>query len=122
MWMGLTSKSANIAALKTFVFVLIIPVFVFSFVSAIGASLLLMPLLRTSGPGNPSWAMIWYPLAMTAVSSLLSLGKDLGFLFWSRNRLYSQFRIRSVRDAMPIQALKPPRLPKPNAPPVIAGT
>jgi len=82
MWMGLNSRNVNLATLKTFLFVQIIPGFVVAFASALIAPLLLFPRLRTAGPSGTSQMMAWYPLIVLGFSTLLSLAKDTGFLLW----------------------------------------
>jgi hypothetical protein len=44
MWMGLSSKSANWASAKTFLFVQVIPQVVFGFVGSLGGDVALDPL------------------------------------------------------------------------------
>jgi hypothetical protein len=90
MWMGLTSKSVNLATLKTILYVQVIPWFIISFLSA-----LLVPLflVRHLSGGSAQFAG-WVPLIMGGASLLLSLCKDLVFLFWARGRLRSRFRER----------------------------
>ncbi|MCW5558311.1 MAG: hypothetical protein KIT22_10830, partial [Verrucomicrobiae bacterium] len=66
MWMGLTSRGVTVAALKTVVFVLVIPWFVIAVLAAIAMPLIFFPMLKnsaTAGPG-PSFQtlMIWSPL------------------------------------------------------------
>src|SRR5258706_3809150 len=78
MWMGLNSKSTNLATLKTIVFVQIIPWFAVTF-----ASTLILPLLLFSGMMKgvttqgavalTSRAMVWYPLLTAVITALLYL-------------------------------------------------
>ena len=49
MWMGVTSKKASLATLKTILFVQVIPWLVISFVSAFIAMLVVIPVIMTSG-------------------------------------------------------------------------
>ncbi len=88
MWMGLTSGKGHIATLKTLVFVQVIPWFAITFASSMLVPLLLLPQLIT-GTGMP---MMWYPLLTSATTTVLCLGKDIGFLVWARGRLYGRFR------------------------------
>ncbi|MHB8522971.1 MAG: ABC transporter permease subunit [Limisphaerales bacterium] len=122
MWMGLTSRTANSATLKTIVFVQVIPWFVIGFASAILLQLLLLPAMLRGGSGGPSRNFMFYPLLQSALVTVLSLAKDLGFALWARRKLHSEFRERAVRAVAPIRFAPPPPLPRPGTPPVIAPT
>jgi len=104
MWMGLTSRSANAATLKTIVFVQIIPWFVISV-----ASWTIIPMLWMrswmSGTGASSM-VLWYPLLISASSTVLSLAKDAGFWLWARRKLHSEFRQRAARLGPGAEALR----------------
>jgi ABC-type transport system involved in cytochrome c biogenesis permease component len=118
MWMGLTSKSVNLATLKTIVFVLIIPWFAVSFASALVVPLLLVPGLLKAGPGATTvatWAML-----QPAMTVLLNLAKDVGFWLWARRKLFSEFRERATWAVAPMLPVMPSPLPRPAAPPVTA--
>jgi hypothetical protein len=125
MWMGMTSKSANLATLKTLVFVQVIPWFVISFASAMVIPLLLMPAMMKVATGSPATAtvtsrMVWFPFLFTGVTVVLSLGKDIFFFVMARRKLYSNFRDMAVRALVPIHFAVPPPAPPPAAtPPVI---
>jgi hypothetical protein len=106
MWMGLTSKSTNIATLKTLLFVQIIPWFVISFAAGMIAPLFLLPKLITGG--SPGQMMTWFPIISSAFTTLLALAKDIAFIVWSRSRLHGQLRARAAE------------VPTYVAPPVIA--
>ncbi len=122
MWMGLTSKNNNLAALKTIVFVQVIPLFVLSFASGLAMSLFLLPLFRTGFSGPPSSVMLWFPLVGAAVAFVLYVGKDIGFIVWARQRLYGSFRERAAQSFNPVRLASPPALPPPiPTPPVIAA-
>jgi hypothetical protein len=96
MWMGLTSKSANIATLKTLLFVQIVPWFAIGFAAGMLAPLLVLPSIMGRG-GAPSTAMItWFTLISSAFTTLLGVGKDIGFILWSRKRLRTQLRERAA--------------------------
>ena len=91
MWMGLTSKTTNLATLKTIAFVQIIPWFAASFASALLLPLLFFPLVMNGFGGTGSVAvMAWFPVVSMFLSSLLFIGKDVGFILWSRKKLYSE--------------------------------
>jgi hypothetical protein len=108
MWMGLTSTTANLATLKTLLFVQIIPWFVMAF----STSMLIGVLLATAGArfsgGNFGW-FSWWPLLSTVIGTALAAGKDLAFILWSRKKLYSAFREQAVRN---------PAQPRIDVPPI----
>ena len=97
MWMGMTSKNANFATLKTLVFVQIIPWFVIAF-----ASIFLMGFLMrsqfafSSSSAQPTWWLSWWPLLNAVLSTALALIKDIAFIIWSRQRLHSKLRERAA--------------------------
>ena len=87
MWMGLNSKNASLATLKTIVFVQVIPWFVIGFISVMMVPLFLM-CRAFMGPGSmASQFMIWYSLLTTALATVLYLAKDLVFMLWARRKL-----------------------------------
>jgi hypothetical protein len=105
MWMGLTSKRASFATLKTLLFVEIIPILGIAFVSGILFSLIMIPMAMKgasakTGPGAAMsfMASLW-PLLVAGLQAVLSLAKDLAFILWSRKKLYSSFRERVSREA-----------------------
>ena len=118
MWMGLTSKNANFATLKTLAFVQIIPAMVIQFGSSIGVALLLMPMLYNASSNNPAFYMAWWPLITTLVKCSLAIVKDFGFFFWARNRLYRSFREQAGRSFNHPRLAIPPPVPPPAPPPI----
>jgi len=118
MWMGMTSKNANLAALKTILFVQIVPFIVISFASSTMIGLLLMPYLWRRGASASTSFMVWYPFLSTLLTGILFLAKDLVFIIWSRKVLYTSFRDYAVRSVSPPILAIPPPIP---APPVIAS-
>jgi len=122
MWMGLNSKSTNLATLKTILFVQIIPWFVFTFFSMLAVPLLLLPSLMKGGVAGPSQMIFWFPLITSAVMGALSLVKDIAFSLWARRKLCWEFRERVARVAAPIRPALPPPLPRASTPPMIAPT
>ena len=116
MWMGMTSKNSNLAALKTILFVQIIPWFVVSFASALALPLLLLPSLMKGASTAPAQMMVWYPLITSAVTTALCLSKDIAFVVWARRQLHSKFRERVVEPVTTPRMAPPPG----DAPPVIA--
>jgi len=114
MWMGLTSKSANIATLKTLLFVQIIPWFAISFAVGMLAPMLILPsLIKGGGGAAPSMIMTWFPLISSAFTTALALAKDIGFILWSRGRLHAQLRDRAADIS---SYVLPPVIPRPAAP------
>lgn len=96
MWMGLTSKNASLATLKTVVFVQVLPWLVISFASMLLVGLLMFSRVALgSGPSNT--LMISVPLVMSGVAALLSLAKDAAYFIWARDRLFSRFRVEAAR-------------------------
>ncbi len=123
MWMGLTSRSANIATLKTLLFVQIIPWFIISFLSTIVTGTVLMSGMITSSGNNPGDFMAWYPLVTIAIKAILACTKDILFWQWARRRLHQNLRTVAAQIAAPIHITKPPPLPGPAAtPPVLPAT
>src|SRR4030095_12413889 len=73
MWMGLNSKSTNLAALKTILFVQVIPWFALTFVSMMTIPLLLLPGLMKGVAASPSQFLSWYPLLASAGTTALTV-------------------------------------------------
>lgn len=119
MWMGLTSRSANMATLKTILFVQIIPGFAIGFAASIVAMLVMSGLLfrgMLSG-GAPSFASIaLWPLAGAVFSAALAVAKDVGFIVWSRRKLHSSLREEAAHS------LGQPRFVVPRPLPAVAAT
>jgi hypothetical protein len=88
--MGLTSKSTNMAAFKTILFVQVIPWFAISFASMILTQLVLLPKILSGNSLGASQIMLWFPVLTSAVSTFLSLIKDVFFVTWARSRLFSE--------------------------------
>lgn len=121
MWMGMTSKNANFATLKTVVFVQVIPWFVITFASYLISVLVLMPVFMQASTGTGTAAaitgrMAWFPFLITTVAAVLALAKDIFFVVLSRRKLNSQFREMAVRAVAPIHVAPPPPLPRPTTP------
>jgi ABC-type transport system involved in multi-copper enzyme maturation permease subunit len=120
MWMGMTSRTAIMAALKTFAFVHIIPWVVISFTSAIVTFTVLMPRMMSGGAVAGTQFIAWYPLLTTVLTAALTIAKDIGFFVWSREKLYSSFREQAARTfGRPASA--PPPVPPPIARPPVIG-
>jgi ABC-type transport system involved in multi-copper enzyme maturation permease subunit len=115
MWMGMTSKNANLAALKTFLFVELVPYIVLAFGSTMAIGLLIAPYLARTQTASPTFFMVWYPFISTLLMAILVLVKNIVFFIWSRKVLYTSFREQAVRSLSPVVAI-PPTIP---VPPVI---
>ena len=92
LYMGLTSKSANLATLKTIVFVQVIPWFVIAFASALAIPLLWLPQAIAGARVTPGAMMLRFPLIATAVNTLLYLAKDAAFILYAKGKLKSELR------------------------------
>jgi len=79
MWMGMTSKGANLAALKTILFVQIIPFMVITFGSTMAMGLLLMPFILRSAGSSPSPSNDRIPRSCSGARA------DRGSLVWWRD-------------------------------------
>jgi hypothetical protein len=117
MWMGLTSKSVNFATFKSVLFVQVIPWFGIMFIRGI-----FMAMTAVMVNSSTTWAH-WWPHMSEVLSSGLSLAKDLGFIVWTSQRLFSSFRERASRNwAQPVQTAPararaiPPPLPTISSP------
>ena len=105
MWMGMTSRTNNLATLKTLAFVQVIPGMVISFASTLAIPLVMMPLILKGGltpKSANSWVASsfasWIPLITMGVSTLLGIGKDIGFVVWARQALLGSFREQATRS------------------------
>ena len=116
MWMGLTSRSANLATLKTIVFAQIVPWFVINFASAMVFPLIMFSVSRKAGTVPPA-LMTWWPYVMIYVAAALYLAKNIGFILWARKRLYCSFREEATRTYRTVQAPAP--IVPTQAPPII---
>ena len=122
MWMGLTSRTANLATLKTILFVQVIPWFVIAFGSTMAMGLFMARTVFRGSAVQPTWWLVWWPLLSAVLSTALALGKDIFFIAWSRKRLQSSIRARAAMGVGHAGSVVP--LPLPNAmpaPPVIAA-
>jgi ABC-type transport system involved in multi-copper enzyme maturation permease subunit len=105
MWMGLNSKNAGLATLKTLFWIQIVPWFAIGFVVGIViASFARNIVAKTPAPQSLVWFMLW----STGASLLLSLGKDIFFILWSRRKLYSQLRVCALPAIAPAIPAPPP--------------
>lgn len=119
MWMGMTSKNANLATLKTFLFVQIVPFIVITFGTAVTVGHLLMPYLLSSS--SSAGFTLWYPFLSALFTAALFLAKDIGFFILSRKNLYSSFREFAIRSVSPPPLAIPPPVPVPPVIPPVAA-
>lgn len=129
-WLGLVSKSANIATLKTLLFVQVIPGFIIGILSGLMIPILTFGTMTKSG-GSYSAAQAqlltaWLPLVLVSTQTLLSLAKDVGFIRWARGNLHVEFRKRAtdaLHPEMPAPPLisSPPLASPPPLPPPMAS-
>ncbi len=112
LWMGLTSRNARWATLKTLVWVLFVPALL------VGGLGILVPVLslaavgiRQSATGNNF--TLWYPVLGLVVTTVSSLGKDAFFIWLARRKLLGDFR----KLALPALT----KLHSPFLPPIIAA-
>jgi hypothetical protein len=125
MWMGLTSRTANLATLKTIVFVQVIPWMLIAFGTAVFMGLVMARSAWFAGPSTGAWWLVWWPFLNALMSTTLALGKDAGFILWSRKKLRTSFRAEASgirkqpkQPKQPKPALPPPLPPLPPMPPV----
>jgi len=102
LWMGMTSRNALLATLKTIVLVQIIPWFVIMIAAGMLVPLVLFPVLLKGGAGATTSFSLWYPLLSTGLTVCLSLGKDYFFWSWSRRKLMRDFREQATRVVAPV--------------------
>jgi hypothetical protein len=119
MWMGMTAKTSNQAALRTLLFVQVIPWFIVTVCTAALVTIVMMPMVYKKAAfklaSNPM--VEWFPLLMAATGLVLCLAKDLVFSLWARRKVYREFRQRSLGQVEAISVAAPPLL----RPPIIAA-
>lgn len=122
LWMGMTSRNALLATLKTIVFVQIVPWFMITIASGLLVPVILLPTLMKTGAASTSaaWFSTWYPLLNVALTGSLALGKDYFFWRWSRRKLMQDFREQATRVVAPVVVHS--NVASPPAPPVIHPT
>ena len=106
MWLGLVTRKANVAVMKTFLFVMVIPWF----------ATVLLQLIQFFPMRALSQTVLGLPI-MTLVTTLLWLVKDIAFIIWARRNLYS--RLREIASGGAIVRKPANILPPANVPPVI---
>jgi hypothetical protein len=92
-WMGVTSKKASLAILKTMTFVMLIPWFCISVGAGIISMLFFVPMfVRGAAATSMTSYMVWLPLVSVGVTTLLTIAKDVFFIRWARKKLYGSLR------------------------------
>lgn len=115
LWMGLVSRNARMAMLKTIVFVMIIPWFAMAVLYWV-----LMMIVLSSGSwlvgGNQAsqdFMSFWFPILSVALPAVLALAKDAFFWTLARRKLSREFRELATRAVIPVHAVvAPPIIPK----------
>jgi hypothetical protein len=92
MWMGLRSQKPHLAIIKTFVFVFVVPVI------ALGIA---QTFLAFSIGFAAGFNTVFGQLLTPAITCSLWVGKDIGFILWSRRQLDHHFREAVAGLAMP---------------------
>jgi hypothetical protein len=122
MWMGLTSRTANLATLKTILFVQVIPWLVIAFGGTMLAGMLMAGFLFRTGASQSATWLMWWPLLTAGLTAAAAVAKDVGFIIWSRYKLHSSFRDEAAHNlGQPRPAAPRPLAATAVAPPVIAG-
>jgi hypothetical protein len=121
MWMGHTSSNGHVAALKTLMFVQIIPWMVIHFVSYLGMVVIMIPMISGSPYNSGNW-LSWWPITNAVLNSVLALAKDIGFTVWAKNKLYRSFREQAIRNLGRVasRTAVPSQLPV-ALPPIVAN-
>jgi ABC-type transport system involved in cytochrome c biogenesis permease component len=110
IWMGLTSRNANLAVLKTLLFVQVLPWLVSMFITPF--MMLPMMFLGSVAGSDGQWLML-LPMVL---GELLWIGKDFIFIRWASSRLETDLRILALPESArvwsaPAPAPTPPPLP-----------
>jgi hypothetical protein len=109
MWMGLTHQTSSIPALKSFLFVQVLPSLGISLASTLLAALFMFSGFAGSmGTPRANALLLSFPLLMAGISAVLTLAKDAGFFIWARNRLRKDFREQASRSTRRTENLTPP--------------
>jgi ABC-type transport system involved in multi-copper enzyme maturation permease subunit len=118
MWMGLNSRTANLATVKTLVLVEVVPWFVIAFGAGMSVPLLILPALLAKA-STPQLYVSLAPFLGMVVSATLALGKNIFFVLWARKKLYLSFRTVLSQTYLP--GYVPPVVRTwPAQPPIVA--
>ncbi|MFO1511849.1 MAG: ABC transporter permease subunit [Verrucomicrobiota bacterium] len=115
LWMGLVSRSNLVAALKTIVFVFVIPSFAIALITGLVVPVVLFAgSARFNGSASSGTVMSYtFPLLITGLPIGLALIKDLFLWTMARRKLINSFRDLAVRAVVPIQSVvAPPVIPQ----------
>ncbi len=93
LWAGLTSSKPALASLKTLAFVQVIPWLIIAFATFVMGPMILFGLLQSA---TSSWFPQWYFGLMTGTAALLSIGKDLFYIWWARRGLFGELPHRAT--------------------------
>jgi hypothetical protein len=107
LWMGLVSRNARMATLKTIVFVELLPWFAIALITGLGIPLMMFSvsgLRNSSGPSQTAMS-VWLPVMVTALPAGLALVKNVLFWQFARRKLTRSFRDLAVRAVIPVQAV-----------------
>ena len=108
-WMGLASKNANLAALKTLLLVQVVPYVGSMFVSP----LVFLPMALLGFSSGKLNGFLWIPVVL---SGMLWVLKDCLFIAWARSRLATDFRALAA-PPQPRPAARPAVIALPGTPP-----
>jgi hypothetical protein len=92
MWMGMTSRSTNLATLKTILFVQVVPWFALAFVTGLLMVVVMSGFVFRPSSPQPTALLTWWPLLSVLLTAALAVAKDIGFIVWSRRKLYRCLR------------------------------
>ncbi len=106
LWMGLVSRNARMATLKTIVFVEVLPWLAIALITGLGIPLMMFSsswLNKSSAPSQTVMS-VWLPVMVTALPAGLALVKNV--LFWqlARRKLTRGYRDLAVRAVIPVHA------------------
>jgi hypothetical protein len=122
MWMGMTSRSTNLATLKTILFVQVVPWFALAFVTGILMVLLMSGFVFRASTSQPAAWFAWWPLLSVLLTAALAVAKDIGFIVWSRHKLHRCLREQATISLDQHRFVVPrPLTGAAVAPPVIAA-
>jgi len=107
LWMGMTSKNTTLATVKTLLFVQIIPwVAIVALAVLVAFTVSVSKILRNAN--FPAWVNTWAPVLTTTILHAAGVGKDIGFIIWSRRRLYGRFRTQASEGTSARRTLRQP--------------
>jgi ABC-type transport system involved in multi-copper enzyme maturation permease subunit len=102
MWMGLTHHTSSVPALKSFVFVQVLPSLGISVASTLLAAVVMFGRFAGSMGTPPSNALLLsFPFIMVGISAVLTVAKDAAFFVWARRRLRNDFCEQASRASGP---------------------